>query len=133
MATNSDRSTDRRDGGRDDSASDGDAGTRPDRDAESTRGATAARRSFEADERAAARAERERTRGGDERARERDRERNRRRRGWNAVGVVTSLGATCLFGVGGLLARSSTLVAAASVTFVAVGVLLARSGVRRLP
>lgn len=130
MATNSDRSTDRRDGGRDDHASDEDAGTRPADDDEPSRGVTAAYRSFEADERAA-RAGRERTRGG-ERGRERDRDRDRRRRGWNAVGVVTSLGATCLFGVGGLLARSSNLVAVASVAFVAVGVLVARGGLRRL-
>lgn len=131
MATNSDRSTDRRDGGRDDSASDEDVGTRPTA-GESSRDVAAAYQSFEADERAA-RAERERTRSGERgRERDRDRDRDRRRRGWNAVGVVTSLGATCLFGVGGLLARSSNLVAVASVAFVAVGVLLARDGLRRL-
>lgn len=119
MGTNADCATDRTE--RSDRASDDCTATprRADPDEGARRDIEAACRSFEADERAAAERERAATREPAD-------------NDWNAVGLVTSLGATCLFGVGGLLARSTHLTTAASVAFVTVGVLLARRGRRRL-
>lgn len=113
MATkNLDARTDRSDRASDDAGSDDPDGRR--RDAE------AARRSFEADERAAA-------------ARSDDRERpDGGRSDWNAVGLVTSLGATCLFGLGGTLGRSAQLTTVAFLTLAATGLLVVRRGGRRL-
>ena len=79
----------------------------------------AAYRSFEADERAATERERAVRRG-----------RAHEDQDWNAVGLVTSLGATCLFGVSGLLVRSTQLTTVAWLTVIAVGILLARRGRR---
>lgn len=114
MGTNTDRPTDRIDRARSDRRRD-EAGTGLD-DAGSRRDAEAAYRSFETAERDARAG---RVTGGE--PVEKD---------WNAVGLVTSLGATCLLGVSGFLARSTPLATVASVTFVAVGVLLARRGQR---
>lgn len=113
MGTNFDRPT-RSDQTSDDGETPG-AESGAEADEAPRRDVEAACRSFEADERAAT--ERERTaRGG----------RTHEDQDWNAVGLVTSLGATCLFGVGGLLARSTQLTTVAWLTVVAAGVLLAR-------
>lgn len=109
MATNLDEPADRTDRPGDD------AGSRGER-----RAAEAARRSFEADERAA------------ETGRS-DREASGRSWGdWNAVGLVTSLVATGLCSVGGVLARSTQLTTVALFSLAAVAVLLVRRGGRRL-
>ena len=89
----------------------------PEADGAPRRDVQTAYRSFEADERAAA-----------ERERAARRERTREEQDWNAVGLVTSLGATCLFGVGGVLVRSTQLMTVTWLTVAAVGILLVRRG-----
>lgn len=115
MGTNIDRPTDRSDHARIDSGPDEGAEANLDGGG-SRRDADAAYRSFEADERVA-RTEH----GAGYELGERD---------WNAVGLVTSLGATCLLGVSSVLVRSTPIATVASATFIAVGVLLARRGRR---
>lgn len=84
------------------------------------RDAEAARRSFEADERAA------------EAGRSANGTAGKRWGDWNAVGLVTSFVATGLFSVGGVLARSTQLTTVALFSLAAVAVLLVRRGGRRL-
>lgn len=110
MGTNFDRATDRTGGRQETYREEADERS----DEPPRRDAAAAWRSFKADERT--------VRSG------REAERERSGNHWNAVVLVTSLGATCLFGVGGLLARSAHLTTAASVMFVAVSVLLVQRG-----